>query len=123
MYDRIPAQSVESVPGPKQAESKICTELGKNQGQVKCSSGLGIISKKEKRKENKERKKKKDRKIKKKKENKKKKETRKKEKKKKRNGGSRRPRETQEMGRAVRKEPFRRPKSSAWCNYSKNIDV
>ena len=28
----------------KQAESKICTELGKKQGQVKCSSGLGIGS-------------------------------------------------------------------------------
>ena len=27
-----------------QAESKICTELGKMQGQVKCSSGLGIGS-------------------------------------------------------------------------------
>ena len=38
MYDRIPAQFVESVPGPKQAESKICTELGKKQGQMKCSS-------------------------------------------------------------------------------------
>ena len=27
-----PPQFVESVPGPKQAESKICTELGKKQG-------------------------------------------------------------------------------------------
>ena len=41
MYDRIPAQFVESVPGPKQAESKIFTELGKKQGQTKCPSGLG----------------------------------------------------------------------------------
>ena len=30
----------------KQAESKICTELGKKQGQVKCSSRLGIGSEK-----------------------------------------------------------------------------
>ena len=44
MYDRIPAQFVESVPGPKQAESNICTKLGKKQGQVKCSSRLGIGS-------------------------------------------------------------------------------
>ena len=43
----------------KQAESKICTELGKKQGQVKCSSGLGIGSKKEKRKKKKEKTKKK----------------------------------------------------------------
>ena len=57
MYDRIPAQFVESVPGPKQAESKICTELRKEErtGEVLFRTGNRI--KKERRKRKKKKKK------------------------------------------------------------------
>ena len=52
LYDRIPAQFVESVPGSKQAESKICTEL--KTGETLFRTGDRIISQEKENKVGKE---------------------------------------------------------------------